>query len=75
LSFTKFKLVPRVSNERTVVLARISMAMMKHHGQKELGEEWVYLPDTSTSLFIIKGNQDRNLKRAETWSQMLMQRS
>ena len=47
---------------------------MKHHDQKQIGEEKVYLAYTSTSLFIIKGSQDRNSSRAGTWRQELMQR-
>jgi hypothetical protein len=39
---------------------------MKHQDQKQLGEERVYLNDSSTSLFTIKevriGTQDRNLE-------------
>jgi hypothetical protein len=30
--------------------------------------------EVSTSQFIIKGSQDRNSRRAETWKQELMQR-
>jgi hypothetical protein len=33
---------------------------MKHHSQKQLGEDRVYLAYTFTSLLIIKGSQDRN---------------
>ena len=36
--------------------------MMKHHDQKQHGEERVYLAYASTSLFIIEGSQDRNLE-------------
>ena len=39
--------------------------MIKHHDQKQLGKERVYLAYTSTSLFIIKGSQDRNSTMAE----------
>jgi hypothetical protein len=42
--------------------------------KKQVGEERVYSAYTSTFLFIIKGNQDRNLHRAGTWRQDLMQR-
>jgi hypothetical protein len=37
-------------------------------------EENVYSAHTSTSLFIIRGNQDRKSHRAGTWRQELMQR-
>ena len=39
---------------------RVSVAVIKHHGQKQGGEERVYLTYTSKLLFIIKGSQDRN---------------
>ena len=48
--------------------------MIKHHEQKQLGEERVYLVSTSRSLFIIRNHQDRNSNRAGTWRQELMQR-
>jgi hypothetical protein len=42
------------------VLIRVASAMIKHHDQKQLGEERVYLAYTSTALFIMEGSQDRN---------------
>ena len=42
--------------------------------KKQVGEERVYSAYTSTSLFITKGSQDRNLHRAGTWRQELIQR-
>ena len=47
---------------------------MKHHGQKQVGEEKLYLAYTSTLLFIIEGSQDKNSNRAGTWRQELTQR-
>jgi hypothetical protein len=38
--------------------------MIKHHDQKKIGEERVYLAYTSISLFIVEGNLDRNSNRA-----------
>ena len=35
-------------------LVRITIAVMKHHNQRQLGEERVYLAYTSISLFILK---------------------
>ena len=35
---------------------------MKHHDQKQVGEERVYLAYASTLEFITKGSQDRNLE-------------
>jgi hypothetical protein len=34
-----------------------------HHDQKEVEEEGVYVPYTSTALFINKGSRDRNSNR------------
>ena len=37
---------------------RVSIAVMKHHGQKkQVGEERVFMAYTSTALFIIEGSQ------------------
>jgi hypothetical protein len=46
------------------VLVRVSIAVMKHHDPKQVGEERAYLAYTSTSLFIIKGSQDQNSKQS-----------
>jgi hypothetical protein len=49
---------------------RVSIAGMKTPRPKsKLGEEWVSVAYTSTSLFIIKRSQDRNSHRAGTWRQ------
>jgi hypothetical protein len=38
--------------------------------KKQVGEERVYLADTSTLLLIIEGSQDRrNPRKAGTWRQ------
>ena len=42
--------------------------------KKPVAEERVCSAYASTLLFIIKGSQDRNSNRAETWRQELMQR-
>jgi hypothetical protein len=57
-----------------IVLVRVSIALIKYQDQKQVGEKRVYLTYTSTSLFITKGNQDRNSSRDRTWRQELMQR-
>ena len=49
------------------VLVRVSVDMMKHHDQKQVGWKGFILDYMSTLLFIIKGSQDGNLKRAGTW--------
>ena len=56
------------------LLVRVTVAVMRHHDQKQTGEKKVYLASTSTSLLIIKGSRDRNSNRAGTWSQALRQR-
>lgn len=58
----------------TSVLIRVTAAVMKHCGQKQVGEERVDLACASTLLFISKGSQDRSSNRAGTWKQELMQR-
>lgn len=40
------------------ISVRVIIAMRKHHDQKQVGEERVYLAHTSTSLFIIMGGQE-----------------
>ena len=56
------------------ILVKATIVVMKHHGQKQVGEERVYLAYTSISLFIIEGSPDGNSDRAGTWRQDLMQR-
>jgi hypothetical protein len=55
---------------------RVSLAAMKHHKEKASwgGKGLFYLAYTSTVLFIIKRNHDRNSNRAGTWRQELIQR-
>jgi hypothetical protein len=43
--------------------------------KSKLGEKRVHLAYTSTILFIIKGNQERNSNSVKTWSWELMLRS
>jgi hypothetical protein len=47
---------------------------MKHHDQKQVGEERFYLAWTSTLLSIFVESQDRNSNRAGIWRQELMQK-
>jgi hypothetical protein len=56
------------------VLITVSIASTKHHDQKSVGKERVYLAYTSRSQSITGGSQDRNSSRAGTWRQELMQR-
>lgn len=53
------------------VLVRISIALMKHYDQSNLGEERVNL--ASLLLFITEGSQEANSSRAGTWKQELVQ--
>jgi hypothetical protein len=41
----------------------ILVAVMKHHGQKQLGEERDFLAHTSMSWSITEGRQGRNLRQ------------
>jgi hypothetical protein len=48
--------------ERDIVV-RVTIAVMKHHEQKQVGEERVCSAYTFTSQFISKGSQKRNSSR------------
>ena len=58
----------------TSIVVRVTIAVMKHHDQKQPGEQALYFTHTSTSLFITEGSQDRNSNREVTWRQELIQR-
>ena len=51
----------------------VTIFVIKHHDQRLLGEERIYLGYISTVLFVGR-TQDRNLNRARTWRQELMQK-
>ena len=54
---------------------RVSIAVMKHHVQKQLGEERVYVPHSSfIQQFVTKSNEGRNWSWTGTWRQELMWR-
>ena len=57
-----------------LVLVRVSIAVMKQHDQKQVGEERVYLVYVFMALSVMEGSQDRNSNMAGTWRQELMQR-
>ena len=59
---------------KIIVLVRITVAVLEHHDEKQIGEERVYLGYTSTLLFIIRGVQDRNTSKTGTWRWALSQR-
>ena len=59
--------------DRDPGLAKVSIAATKHHKQKQVKEESVYLADTSIWLFIIERSQNRNSNVAGTWRQELME--
>jgi hypothetical protein len=46
------------------ILLRVIIAVRKHYDQKQIGEERVYLPYTSTSMFFKGGSQSRNSSRS-----------
>jgi len=43
-------------------LDRVTITAMKHHGQKQTGEERVYLAYTSSLYSTTEASQDRNLE-------------
>lgn len=56
-------------------LTYVTIAVMKHHDQKQSGEERVYLTYTPTLLSIIKGIQDKFRTIQEGfWTQELTER-
>ena len=50
----------------TTELVMVTIGVMKHHDQKQLGEERFYSAGTSTSQFITEGSQERSSSRAGT---------
>ena len=59
-----YREVKIATNVRFLSLVRVTM---KHHNQKQVGEERVYLAYTSILLFSPEGSQDRKSYRAGTW--------
>ena len=53
---------------------RVSIAGIKHHDQKPLGEERIFFIYTYISQTITEGSWGRILGRGGTWRQELMQR-
>ena len=58
----------------SLVLVRVSIPAQNIMNKKQVGEERVYSPYTSTLLFITKGSQNWNSHRVETRRQELMQK-
>jgi hypothetical protein len=62
-----------MTKKKGCVPVRVTVVVMKHHDQKQLREERVYLAYTSTALFIIAESQGKNLEAgadaeaAEEW--------
>jgi hypothetical protein len=59
-----------LSTQRTwihLILVRVIIAVIKHSDQQQIEKEGVYLAYIFTSLFIIKGNYERDSSRAGTW--------
>ena len=56
------------------VLVSVSVAVVKHCVQEQLGKERVYLVYTSMLLFIIEKSQSRNSTRVRILRQELMER-
>lgn len=55
------------------VLVRVTISVIKHHDQTQVGEEGVHLA-SFTALSIINGSQGRSSNRAGTLSQELKHR-
>jgi hypothetical protein len=53
-------------------VVRITVAILKHHDQNQLGDERVYFTHRSIEQFIIKISEGRTSNRAGTWRQELM---
>jgi hypothetical protein len=57
-----------------ICLVLIFIAATVHHNQNASWEGKGFFVYASTELFTIKGNQDKNSKRAGSWRQELMSR-
>lgn len=57
---------------RHIVLIRVTLAVMRHHDQNQIGEDRVYLTLTSTLLFITGGAR-KGTQAGPTWRQELIQ--
>ena len=55
---------------RFLLCLRVTVAIIKHHGQKQFGEKRVYVAYVSTSLFIMEGSQGWNWWRNQ-WEVLL----
>ena len=59
-----------------LVLARVTIAVMKHHDQKQAGEKgFIWLIPLHHSPLVEEEKSREELKQAGTWRQELMQRS
>lgn len=63
---------PPVLKEQQACLVLFSVAVIKHYGQKHLGEDSVYLSDELQSITV--GSLYRNSSMAGSWNQERKQR-
>lgn len=61
-----------LSSEGTFVLVRVSMAVIEHHGQKQLGEEGVNLKLTLPHHSLSLREDKEGTQTVETWRQELI---
>lgn len=47
-----------IMREENAQLLRVAIAVMKHHGQKQVGEKRVYLACTYILLLLLKSGQE-----------------
>lgn len=62
-----------VDLQEHLIFVKVTVAVMKQHYKKKLGEEKVYVVCTSTSQFIIEGRRSKNSVRTKIWREELMQ--
>jgi hypothetical protein len=49
-----------LSFDKSIVLARVTIAIRKHHDQKQVGEEIIYLVCIFIYIFIEERSKNRN---------------
>jgi hypothetical protein len=64
---------PGVHSKTVPVLVTVSIAVMKHHSTKKLGEEMIGF-SAHFQVSVTEKDQGRNSHRAGTWRRELMQR-
>jgi hypothetical protein len=60
--------VPNIQWQLTIVLVRVSLAVIKHHDKKQLGEERVYFFGLFFMIMVPSLRKVREELEAGTWS-------